>query len=410
MATRTKIGLLLPQSKQYKTLDRDFIRGLKLNDLEVTFSIESIGLGADEKLIIDKIQKLHYQEEVTIIIGFFGHHKLLDVFEYATSHDLLLIASDLGATLPYGMPKLKGVYCNSYGLHESSFLLGKHLSQLGYKTLATSTSYYDSGYGLLSALEHAFEQSDTTFSGHYITPFLPRENESICMQETIKALNPDAVFAFHSGLYAQEHSAFLLDNQLHQKYPFYLTPFSIDKELLENNLKHPFYVVGSWIENFDNGNEKFNSNINDKLNTNINGDFSDNEDNLNGEKANLYFSEKYKDRHEVNPSLFSLLGYENGLILKEIVKKTTNCHSIIDLIETANNLQIAGPRGMIQFDLQTNRTTFNHYIYKVDFDTKQLYTIKKETTLQNKEGFIGQIMNQELPMQAGGWQNAYGCH
>lgn len=65
-----KIGILLPQSKQYPSLDRDFMRGMKLNDLDVKFFIESIGIGADEKIIIEKMQKLSLQEDISIFIGF----------------------------------------------------------------------------------------------------------------------------------------------------------------------------------------------------------------------------------------------------------------------------------------------------------------------------------------------------
>lgn len=107
-----KIGILIPKSKQYPTIDKDFMRGLKLNNLNAKFFVESIGIGADEKMIIDRIQKLNFQEEVSIIIGFFGHKNMSEVYNYTSKNDILLIAADLGATLPYETQAYKGVYIN----------------------------------------------------------------------------------------------------------------------------------------------------------------------------------------------------------------------------------------------------------------------------------------------------------
>ena len=382
----SKIGVLLPQSKQYKTLDRDFIRGLKLDSLEVLYCIESISLGADERLIIDKIQKLHYQEEVSIIIGFFGHHKLSDVFEYASNHDILLIASDLGATLPYQLPTLKGVYCNSYGLHESSHLLGHYLNKMEYKNIMSSTSYYDSGYGFLDAIAHAFEENDTAFSGHYITPFYPRENETQLMQEHIDTYNPDVVCAFHSGIYTQEHSGFLKENRLLEKYPYYLSSFCFDPQLLSTNYMERLFVVSSWLENEHCAAVTLEA------------------------SANFQFITNYQTTHEKLPTVFSLLGYESALIIKALLKSTSQINNIQLLIDAMDALNIEGPRGNIRFAPETHRTTFDHYIYAVSTDDMGSASLIKTETLANNGNFIKKIVNTPTPFKAGGWQNAYLCH
>jgi branched-chain amino acid transport system substrate-binding protein len=386
MAMLPKIGVLLPQSKQFKTLDRDFIRGLKMPSQEVTYRIESISLGADERLIIDKMQKLHYQEEVSIIIGFFGHHNLSDVFEYASNHDILLIASDLGATLPYQLPILKGVYCNSYGLHESSYLLGIFLRQMQYKNIMSSSSYYDAGYGFLDAVMHAFEENENPFSGHYITPFLPRENETQLMQEHIDSYKPEAICAFHSGLYTQEHTQFLNENRLLQKYPYYLSAFCFDSELENVANKDHLFVVSSWL-----GNECCSTTTSDVA-------------------ANFDFITNYRTSYTELPTAFSLLGYESGLIIKSLLENTSEITSTPLLIETMNSLQFVGPRGTIRFDPQTQRTIFDHYIYTTSTDEAGSYCMVKTETLVNNGNFIKKIINTPTPIKAGGWQNAYLCH
>ncbi|MEN2416337.1 ABC transporter substrate-binding protein [Flavobacterium mesophilum] len=373
-----KIGLLIPKSQQYPTLDRDFMRGLKLNNLDVKFYVESIGIGSDEKIIIEKIQKLNLQEDINIVVGFFGHYNMSRVFEYASNNDILLIAADLGATMPYGTTTYKGVYLNSLGLTESCYQLGNYLTAKKYKKIASATSYYDSGYGLLSAIEHAFTEN-TNFSGHYVTPFIPREDEAIHMNQNITAQEPDAVFAFYSGLYADENADFINQNKIAQKYPFYVTPFFINNKILEQfkSNPHELYIVGSWMQNSTQDSD---------------------------------FETAYEETYSGVPTVFSVLGYENGLILKNILTQSNFNTNTSNLIDHINKINIEGPRGTIQFDQDTNRTIYNNHIYKLNLDTLSNISFEKIETLVNVGSFIKAITSHKEPVQVTGWQNAYLCH
>ncbi|UWY27330.1 ABC transporter substrate-binding protein [Flavobacterium sp. TR2] len=370
-----KIGILISKSQQYPSLDKDFIRGLKLNNLNVKFYVESIGIGADEKLIIDKIQKLNFQEDISIIIGFLGHHNMTDVYKYASNNDILLLAADLGATIPY-QSAYKGIYINSLGLTESCYHLGKYFSDKKYK-IATSTSFYDSGYGMLHALEYAFKEQNH-FTGHYITPFNPRENEASYMNEIINAQQPNAVFAFYSGLYAEENADFMKQNKITQKYPFYVTPFFINDKILDEykNNPHELYVVSTWMQHDTDATD---------------------------------FSSNYKEIYAETPSLFSILGYENGLILKHMLLNAANLKTS-SLIEAIHKLNIDGPRGTIRFDEDTNRTVFDHYIYQLNLDSFNTISFKKIETLINDGDFIKAFASLSKPEHLGGWDNAYLCH
>lgn len=371
-----KIGVLIPKSKQYPSLDKDFIRGLKLNNLNVKFFIESVGIGSDEKLIIDKIQRLNFQEEVSIIIGFLGHHNMSEVYKYASNNDILLLTADLGATTPYQTSAIKGVYINSLAINESCYHLGQYFTNKEYQ-IATSTSFYDSGYGLLFALEYAFKEQNH-FTAHYITPFMPRENEASYMDQIINFQQPNAVFAFYSGLYAEENADFLKENKLTQKYPFYVTPFFINDKILDEykNNPHELYVVSSWMQN---------------------------------DTDTTDFTSRYNDTYDENPTLFSILGYENGLILKNILLNAVNLKTS-SLIEEMYKLDIEGPRGNIKFDKETNRTIFNHYIYQLNLDSANNTSFKKIETLINNGEFVKAFASLPKPDHIGGWDNAYLCH
>ncbi|MEZ0130267.1 ABC transporter substrate-binding protein [Flavobacterium sp. LBUM151] len=377
MDTTTKIGILIPKSQQYPTLDRDFMRGLKLNNLNVKFFVESIGIGADEKMIIEKIQKLNFQEDISIFIGFFGHYNISEVYNYASKNDVLLLAAEIGATVSYETQGYKGVYINSFGLTESCYHLGNYLTSKNYQKIVSATSFYDSGYGMLSAIEYGFKEKNL-FSGHYITPFIPRENESAHMYQFINTHEPDAVFAFYSGLYAEENADFVNQNKITQKYPFYVTPFFINEKILEEYKNEPYelYVVSSWMQN---------------------------------DSETMHFTIEYKDIYAENPSVFSVLGYENGLILKNILLNTKDNKTSF-LIEEMGKLNITGPRGNIEFDKNTNRTIFNYYMYELNIDSNNNISFNKMETFINDAHFSKTFTLSNKPEQVGGWQNAYLCH
>jgi ABC-type branched-subunit amino acid transport system substrate-binding protein len=370
-----KIGVLYPLSVQYKTIGTDFLKGLKLLQLPVKFMIESIGIGNDDKLAIDKMQKMHLQDDVQVFVAFTGHNNIANIYSYARSNNLILIVNDLGATLPFAIEKQEGVFINSYALNESVYLLGKLLKQKGYTNICTSTSYYDAGYGLLIALESGIAETGLQFSGHYITPFNPRENESECMEHTIKATEPDAVVAFHSGLYAQEHKAFIANTGLLNTYPYYVTPFTLSEGFFDANSPELVFVAASWMP---------------------------------GSHAGKEFCAEYEAKYNEKPTVFSMLGYESGLFLNEIVNNSNG--TFAGICEAISTCKLNGPRGAMSIDAETNRTFFNHYIFKTIAYDENNFSFEEVETLENEGEFLKRVLKQPAPIKLGGWHNAYLCH
>jgi hypothetical protein len=89
---------------------------------------------------------------------------------------------------------------------------------------------------------------------------------------------------------------------------------------------------------------------------------------------------------------------------------TKNETQINALINEINKLNISGPRGKIQFDKDTNRTIFDHYIYKLNLDSSSNISFSKIETLANDGHFIKAITSYNKTVRLGGWQNAYLCH
>ena len=198
------------------------------------------------------------------------------------------------------------------------------------------------------------------------------------MEQTISG-DADAVFAFHSGLYAEEHAEFMSKINLIKNITYYLTPFSVKKKLYVKKLNNTF-VVASWVEN-------------------------------DTDAQNCSFTEKYMQEYNNDtPNIFALLGYENGLILKTILEKDDSHNSYQSLLEKMEMLTAEGPRGTIFFEKNTNRTVFNHYIYKIVTNDENNFSYQKMETLKNDGHFIQNILFTKPPEKLGGWHNAYLCH
>ncbi len=376
------VGVLVPHSKTYPTMGKEYINGLKLGlkSLNNTYSfyIEGIGVGADSKVILDKAQKFAIQDDVHVITGLMGHIGIEELQDYTESMEIVLLYSDLGATLPTVRPASSWSFCNSFELYKSAMLFGENASKWGYKKIAISSNYYDSGYGMVSALEKTLYKSGGEFSGHFITPLQPRENESALMSEFVEEVKPDAVFTIHSGIYAKEHAEFLVENKLQDKLPLYALPFGLDTEVICENGDE---IVGSKCISSWCVEEESNSNQN--------------------------FINQYQKEYGKSPSAFAMLGYENGLILNTSVD-ALDAQSL-PLTKLNNKLcesSIEGPRGPINFLSEDNRTSYTHYLWEV---VKHKGAYKKEKNL----GINLELENSnfyESNEKVGGWQNAYLCN
>ena len=370
------LGVLIPQSKAYPLIGKDFVNGLRLGlgqFVDIDLKIESIGLGADPEHLISTIQKMDFESDVDIITGLLGHYGFEQVAEFVTANEIPLIYSDLGATKPL-MAK-DYVYVNSLDLYGGTEAIGQYFSDQKIKNVVTSTCYYESGYGFIEALDSVFSQNESSgFTGHFITPLNPRENEAEIMRDWMEDINPDAIFAFHNGVFAKEHAEYLSVNEIYRKFPIYTLPFSADQKLQDEfpEIFEHMKCIANWFPELDN-------------------------------PVNQSFISDYKLKHSKTPSAFALLGYENGLLIQSLLQKTqTGTYPVNEQIKTLN---VEGPRGELRFDPENNRTLFNHYIWKF---------IKLETGGLRKE--IDQKLISpkyyltQSSVKNNGWFNAYLCH
>ncbi|WP_298314141.1 ABC transporter substrate-binding protein [uncultured Aquimarina sp.] len=370
--SKHKIGVLLPQSNAHPTMGKSFLNGLRLatDSLHLDLVIESIGSGADQKQLLNSFQKLCYQENVALTTGILGHNGFKELAEFASQNQEAILAANFGSKRPIKLPA--GVFLNSLGLYDSLQQLVDFLLQSKKYNIATSTCYYEAGYGFIEALDDVISQNDyASFAGHFITPLHPSENESELMDSYFSKIKPDAIVAFHNGIFAKEHASYLDQNKLYEKHNTYTLPFSAEDSLLEefSNVFKKVKTVSSWYPELDNN-------------------------------TNKLFIKNYQKLYHKNPDFFALLGYENGLVITSALLGGPN-----NLNNTIQTLNIQGPRGEISFDDTFKKTNFNHYIWetsKINLSQFQRNIYKK----LNKN-----IINSlEITENNPGWFNTYLCH
>ena len=371
-----KIGVLIPQSNAHPQIGKSFINGLKLGlkDLSYKLLIESTGFGSDPKQIINSIQKLNIQEEVKLTTGLFGHYGFDEIAKFVSQNEEILLAANFGTNFAIKPPS--GVFQNTLGLQDSLIKLVDHFSKNNIKNITTSSCYYESGYGFIKGLEIGINNQEITkFTGHYITPHKPRENESESMNLVIKEANTEAIVAFHNGIFAEEHLEFLEKNNVHNKYPIYALPFSSEDKLVKKSLEtfKKIKLISSWYKELKND-------------------------------SNKVFTNTYIQTYDKAPNFYALLGYENGLVIKNALKQNKK-----SLKKSIEEISIDGPRGKINFENPFNKTDFPHYIWNQDINNKN-EVIRKPIKELPKINFKNLAKTTEEESESQGWFNAYLCH
>jgi branched-chain amino acid transport system substrate-binding protein len=362
-----KIGVLLPHSKENPSIGKDFVNGLKLAlyEDEYRFIVAGIGLGNDQKLIVDTLQKFIHQEEVVITTGLLGHYAQNEITDFMENVGERMVYSDLGATRPNIRAK-KGVYCNSFDLFQSVNHLANYFVEHSLNQVAMITSYYDCGYGFVESMGEVFEQSGTAnFAGHFITPLVPRENEAQLMKDFVNYTNPQAIFGIYNGIYAKENAAYLAQNKINKLFPYYTTQFAVGEAILKENsaVFEGTKVISSWFPDLDN-------------------------------IENITFKKLYFEKYQNPVSEFSLLGYENGLIIKEMLKENKTDNPPI------------GPRGALRLHPETNRTSFPHFLSEIHIENDVI----TQKTLEVRGNEKSKIQIGAFEIEKSGWHNAYLCY
>ena len=109
---------------------------------------------------------------------------------------------------------------------------------------------------------------------------------------------------------------------------------------------------------------------------------------------NKKFVTDYKNRYGSLPSVFAVLGYENGILIKNYFED-----------QTLSSQTLIGPRGSVSMSAHLKRTEYSFYLVQLAYqnDRYEQQVIEKfEIDKNNKR--------TSSAVEVGGWHNAYLCH
>lgn len=362
-----KIGILIPQSKAYASIGKDFVNGIRLLNIEgLELLIEGIGFGNDADLIANKMDMLAIQEDVSAIIGLVGDFELTSLYNKANGLELPSVFARIGAFPNIQMDDNEYAFTLSYGLSEGLSQLGEWLVENDYKRVATSGSFNDIGYGFTRALEASLYNAGGEFMGHHSTPLQPREEEAAIAENFYKTIDCDIVCEFYNGDFAREKMEYIESFQETIKQPMMFTPFGLTGDQLPKVAAkaEKIMMFAPWIPV-----------------------------DLKGEEDS--FDTLFKEKHDRYPNISHWLGYHSGLILKDLVPKRKELLAGVELSLEGNQNSVCGK------DLVVN---FPQAIWKAEK--------MAEKTVMVKQSSLNASKNNRVPFegQESGWHNAYLCY
>lgn len=379
-----KIGILLPRSTYYETINFDLFNGLKLGLQqlglnEVTIVTENIGFGTERQALYRSAERLLLEEDVDVVFAYIGLRSAQLLRPLFMSANKLLVVLDSGASLPQEWPVSPNILYHSLHNALGAWLSGKRASE-NFKEGGMVTGYYDGGYLHTLAITEGFVKNGGAVKYNVATGYRSEDFSIAALNDHFSSHPESCILSLFSGDFNQW---FLRD--LKQLFPqnmphVYTTPFALEERMLSQSL--------------------FTDNISGTVSWSVNLDNPDN---------NL-FCETMRTKDKT-PNLFSLLGWEAALLTKLYYEsKEVHKSDITSIIQQLKASSFNSPRGAIHFHNSTNTTIAPMYEADVLSDENERCKLQVTRVLNNIEQDYETMASLELNNSISGWFNSYTCN
>ena len=382
-----KIGVLYPRSNAHPGLMMDFMDGIKtavkqqqLNDHILLIS-ESIGFGGNEKEVYEKAEKLLVLESVDMLVAYFELRVLEILKPLLITSGKLILAVNPGANYPQNRVPQSNIVNLTLQHSFLCWLTGKLTSPLNKANAVMATTFYDCGYLHTSAMVNSFvkeggqitynyvnnQRYDDAFDIKQLTGYLSSDKEAnslLCVFDSL----PASLFYSLLNTYNEADSLSL-----------FVSPMMLEQEALEKIAEgFKFSIDGylPWHASLENN-------------------------------ANRVFLDNYAQQTKKEATVFSLLGWETGLIVQEVYLNSDGNYSDgAAIAEKLGRVKINSPRGEIKLDLETNYFIAPVCKCSIKQNSGTLMIEWMEIPEKDWTGFV------EIPTEvvSSGWMNTYLCY
>jgi hypothetical protein len=381
------IGILYPASDIYPSMGMDFIEGIKvflkqqglLGEHQLYF--ENAGFGGVEKEVKEKIEKLMINNDADLLVLFIDQKILLKLIPFLQVWGKLVIVVNPGADYPQSWTPLPNIIHLNLQQAFLCWLTGALAVQDNVPLAAMATSFYDCGYLHSTLMVNQFTAKGGSITFNYVNNQLYNENFHIkeltaYLEGNEKTSKLLCIFdSLPASLFYQQINSFKQADQLQ----LYVSPMMLESKALQHiGSGFSFSIDGykPWLPN-------------------------------NEAEANQEFIKVFQQQLNKNATLFSLLGWETGMVLHQIFSlengKSLNASEIVKQLIS---LPINGPRGKMTLNIDTH----NYLAPVVQCSLpKNKSDLKTELILDIEKEWSEYIINQ-IKGSVSGWTNTYLCY
>ncbi len=373
------IGVLLCRSQAYPSLNMEFIKGLKMELAfkgiaeQIKVITENIQFGTSETEITALGEKLLLEEDASIIIAFSDTKSTLGLQELCAASNKLLLVVNTGADYPTLAENATTTLIHSLNFAYHSFLSGKKAAEKTPISASNSCAFFDSGFHQHIAMLNAFQKAGGQFGNHCVSQL---DVDSIKISGLTDYLNSttDAkiILASYHGVMAKRFIENIKPFIENTKHLLFGAPLMLIESIVDGTSQTGL-VNGytPWIP-------------------------------TNDSEENMGFA-KIASENGVHVSIFSLLGWETGLILSILIQNPDLSKDIAGFLTALGNVTFGTPRGWFNYDKKSHCTYGPSYL--VHQQEKEIRVVN--TTTETWENYLNDSKIEGLSSQ---WKNTYLCY
>lgn len=379
------IGILLPGSTLYPSIGMDFLQGikscLKFNDFnEVDYQVNMISYGLKDDEIYAAAEKMLVLNNADVVVAFIGDYHAAKLSPLFAAAGKLLIISNAGANYPetFITPVTHTIF---HSLNDClcCYLTGKYAAgQPGGHGAIMTTSFFDGGYRHIHAITNGFMVSGGEMKHNFVSHYKKEEFNTGTLTAFIKD-NPDTrkMLAVFSGDMARLFYKNMMEVQKESSLQWYASPMMFDSTPGDFDEPRPAVpdMCGytNWLPELEN-------------------------------EANHDFLQYYKTELSKEANLFSMQGWENGLIIVQYLQQRKDAANTEAAIEMLKARKINSPRGTISLNEQRHTLGPAHLV-KAGGNLQIRVEESIADTSAAWEEMLAQIPNEEFSA----WRNTYLC-
>lgn len=379
------VGFLCPYSSIYPNFFPHLATGFYIGlgqvpgrSSDIVLLPEFAGSGGRNSFI-EASRKLLQFTRVDMLSGMVSYRSAREISSLLTLNRKLAYFFDLGELFPLEKYRSPQIFGNSYQLYQSEYALG-YWAQSEYKNPGlVLIPVYNAGFHLHRAFEFGVKHAGGSAILQSVIPYKPHSPHHLDIAYAFDIIRKEAPAFVHALFVGPQGNEFLLQWTQHS--------FTRNIPLLvAENMLYPDMLTDVW-------------NLNLKL-------YGATLYEADGEqKQNRLFVKNFKSKTGQFPNMYALLGYEAGLLFKEMLHpiKKRQWDVIVDKMKS---IVVEGPRGIQSFCRNQTQPATVHIVQTQTCSQGQKNIIISEGRSLGHHPDIEKINDDPLDS---GWMNPYLC-